>query len=578
MRRSLRFLKSTDPLLGLSDATTRRLHWFAFVWSVVTIVGLSLATRLDWVNTRPGRSAFPLTIQPVFMVVFAIAVVVAWKWEIIGGTVAAFAATGLAVFAVEQLELVPAIGIVASFLLPGLIWMLIDLHDFRPATALGAVTLIGVAVTAGGLVAHDVHEGIFGPTHPQSSTPAIESPADWIWAGAVTEQTATVTARIPGDEPVQLVVTTPSVTAPFVVSGDRDEHDIVRFFVSGLSPDTDYSHALSIDGSDPEPTGQFRTFPAGAGSFTVAFSSCARVGSNGAVFDAIAANNPLVYLVTGDLHYANIATDDAPEMREVLDYTLSRPAPAALYRSTAVGYVWDDHDYGGDGSDSTSISRTAAQATYRSYVPHYPLQDDIGPIHQAFTVGRVRFILTDGRSDRTPASAPDDETKTLLGTEQKAWLKAELRSASETHGLIVWVNPVPWIAEPQPAADHWGGYTSERREIADFIADHDIDNLLMVSGDAHMLAIDDGTNSDYSSSQAGAFPVVHAAALDRPGKVKGGPYSHGAVAGSGQFVLMSVTDTGRSGTSISVEISGRNWTNQELLSYSFELAPPTPSQ
>jgi hypothetical protein len=97
----------------------------------------------------------------------------------------------------------------------------------------------------------------------------------------------------------------------------------------------------------------------------------------------------------------------------------------------------------------------------------------------------------------------------------------------------------------------------------------------MVSGDAHMLAIDDGANSDYAAGGGAAFPVMHAAALDRTGSVKGGPYSHGTFPGPGQFGLMSVIDSG--GSTITVKWSGRNSANAELVSHTFQvLAPRVP--
>ena len=66
----------------------------------------------------------------------------------------------------------------------------------------------------------------------------------------------------------------------------------------------------------------------------------------------------------------------------------------------------------------------------------------------------------------------------------------------------------------------------------------------MVSGDAHMIAIDDGTNTNYSDTPGPGFPLFNAAALDRPGSIKGGPYSEGTVAGGGQFGTLEIEDTG----------------------------------
>jgi hypothetical protein len=174
------------------------------------------------------------------------------------------------------------------------------------------------------------------------------------------------------------------------------------------------------------------------------------------------------------------------------------------------------------------------------------VEGDGGAIYQAFTIGRVRFVLTDTRSERT------DET--MLGARQLDWLIDEITSASDTHALVVWGNSVPWIGAATEGGEFWNGYPDERARIADALADANVDNLLMVSGDAHMVGFDDGTNSDYSTGQAGGFPVVHAAALDRRGSVKGGPYSGPTFPGGGRYAVIDVVDEGRD--EIVVEIAG----------------------
>ena len=91
----------------------------------------------------------------------------------------------------------------------------------------------------------------------------------------------------------------------------------------------------------------------------------------------------------------------------------------------------------------------------------------------------------------------------------------------------------------------------------------------MVSGDSHMVAIDDGSNTDYSTTGNASFPLLQAAALDRPGSVKGGPYSEGAFPGGGQFGLIEVIDTG--GTTIEVRLSGLNWAGETRVEYVFSV-------
>jgi hypothetical protein len=156
----------------------------------------------------------------------------------------------------------------------------------------------------------------------------------------------------------------------------------------------------------------------------------------------------------------------------------------------------------------------------------------------------------------------------MLGKAQKAWFKQQLRAANGRFPLIVWVNTLPWIGAA--GDDGWHTYSNERRELADFIKDNNIRGLCMISGDAHMLAIDDGTNSDYATGGGAGFPVMHAASLDRSASVKGGPYSLGMYPNRGQFGLMSVEDAGDS--LIVVRWSGRNSAGLEVIAHTFSVA------
>lgn len=559
------------PILGLSDRTVRVLHVTAFVWALSAVFGLVVASRLGLLDHRPGGDAYEIQQQQIIAVVFALAVVISWKWEVVGGTIAFLTAAAIVVFARRQLEPLDATVVIMAFIVPGVLWILIYLHDLRPRPAVISVAVLVPTVIVGGWYARNVYDGIYGPTHPASELARLpDSDVEWIWSGGVTDAAAVVTAKLAVEpDVVRLALSDDGTFAdpvwfePVAVA-DR----VVRFEPASLTPDVEYRYAVEVDGDlDMVRAGSFRSFPTGPTSFTIAAASCMRVGTNGAVFDTIRGLDPLVFLQMGDFHYANIGDDDPGEFRDVLDLQLTRAAPSALFRSTPIGYVWDDHDYGADNADSTSPSRPAAMEVYREYVPHYPLQGDDAPIGQAFTIGRVRVIMTDTRSARSPAGIPDDGDKTMLGAEQLAWFERELLTAADEFPLIVWVNAVPWIAAAEAGGDGWNGYATERARIADLIAANDIDGLVMVSGDAHMVAIDDGSNNDFSTVDGDGFPVLHAAALDRPGHVRGGPYSHGTFPGGGQFGVIEVTDVG--GDEITVELSGRTWENDELVSYEF---------
>jgi phosphodiesterase/alkaline phosphatase D-like protein len=404
-----------------------------------------------------------------------------------------------------------------------------------------------------------------GPPTRRAPVPTTVAPVEWMWSGAVTPTSAEVRARVPGGlTDLRLLVSTrEDLTAPMLIpaADGLPAHRVATFRVTGLAPDTVYHYAIeSAQGRDPL-LGRFKTFGNPPFSFTFAFGSCAGTGSTNVIFETMRRRLPLFFLHMGDFHYRNIRGNDPEAFRRAFDRVLSSPTQADYYRATPIVYMWDDHDYGPDDADGTSPTKPAAQRVYRETVPHYPLElgdAPLGRINQAFSVGRVRVIVTDTRSERTPAAQPDSPAKSLLGADQRAWLIEELSAAaSAATPLVIWANTVPWITKADASKGHgWEPYSHERREIADAIKRLGLTSrLVMVSGDAHMAAIDDGTNSNYATDARPGergFVVVHAAAFDRWPRAKGGPYSHGRSTRWNQFGWAEVTDNG---TELSVVLS-----------------------
>jgi phosphodiesterase/alkaline phosphatase D-like protein len=389
-----------------------------------------------------------------------------------------------------------------------------------------------------------------------ATAPAQVNFVGGVWAGNVSPTSATVAVRLntPAIRVRVLFSLTPTLTAPIFSAAANTPagSHTVKLTVQGLQPDTDYYYGVEVANvirTDELSRGRLRTFPLGRGSFKIAFGSCGDYRHpDQSAYDAILRERPLLFIHTGDFHYNDTNTTNADEYRFNYDNVLSQRNQGALYRGVPIAYMWDDHDYCGDNTDTTAVGRNTARAVYRERVPHYPLGPSDGTIGQAFTIGRVRVLMTDLRSGAQAISLRESATKTRMGVAQKAWFKQELIAARDSGApMILWVCPDPWIGRAALTEDTWGGHATERTEIANFIRDNRISNVVIVAGDMHALAFDDGVNSDYATGGGAPLTVLHGAALTQGGSIKGGPYGGGVVPGSAQWGMLEVYDSGGPG-------------------------------
>lgn len=409
--------------------------------------------------------------------------------------------------------------------------------------------------------------------HAQSNSPFVSSP--WCGSTSITSTTIAVHLVSSGlkvrlavsiDQDLNRSIYTESVTSSITTN------NIVKLTAQGLLPNTDYYYGFEINGvlrTENNSRGHFRTFPLGAGSFKIAFASCGdfRVPSQSA-YDAIVAEQPLMFINTGDLHYIDTNSTNISDYYRNYDSVLQHPNQSAVYRNMSMAYIWDDHDFCGNDSDGTAVGRDTARRAYNEFVPHYPYAINSGPIAQAFTIGRVRVIITDLRSAASPHDQLDNADKTHMGQEQKAWFKQELINARDADcPMILWVSSTPWIGREESGDDDWSVYAYERREIANFIKANHIKNLTLLCGDMHALAFDDGSHSDYANGGGAPLIVLHAAALTAEGSVKGGPYTAGPFPGNQQYGILEVTDNG--GSNVSCTFSGKRVGTGTLISYTF---------
>jgi len=544
---------------------------------------LAVAGWLAFVAASAGPDLFgssqesdpEYTARYVFAAIAAAFILVSWLSPGFGGTLLVLAGVILGIAVATEYTQLTAMAVALLLVVPGVLFLISWAGRQHSARQLLVATAVAAVIAFGVAVARETHHQAFGASHPQSSLEVQPfDDVEWVWSGAVTSTGFTVSARIDGEAgAARLVVSTSrSLMSPIytrTVEVDKAPGKVVSLRVDDLSPGTRYYYAVEVDGElDTQRRGSASTFPAAGTTFSVLVGSCGRTGSNGLVYEAMRDQDALLYIITGDFHYEDITSNDVGRFRDAYTTAITSPAQQALYSETPIAYVWDDHDFGGGNSDGLTPAREAARIAYRENVPHYPLAAGDGdePIYTAFDIGDVHFVMTDSRSMRKSEDYPGGGNS-MLGAEQRQWLKQELLRGSRDYRLVVFVSAVPWIAPADASRDDWGGYAGERAELANFIADNGINNLMMLAGDAHMLAIDDGTNTDYSDSRKAAFPLLHAAALDRPGSEKGGPYSEGAYPGAGQYGLVTFR---YEGGSLTVEMTGLNWKGETIVAYTFE--------
>lgn len=378
----------------------------------------------------------------------------------------------------------------------------------------------------------------------------------YVWVGAVTDKSFKIFVDVRADE-TQLLICKAEESFENVIIRRIDAGSpspgvdtkiygrLRHFHVGILESSTRYCVGL-LRSSGIVKIAEVTTFPSKSCEVILALGSCQANPNDTAALDEIAkwreayaTSRPqaaFLMLHMGDLHYANIKQDD-----ELLFAKANRSVVSnakQLFRSTSVAYTWDDHDYGYNNSNADAPARPAALKSFHAMVPK-PTPDTV---YNAFTVGNVRIIISDLRSEAVSGSH-------MMAPEQLRFLLDEFQN-HQKYDAMVWVSSRPWIERPSPGSDRWGGFVEQRREIANFIAAHGITNLMIVSGDAHMIAADNGSNSCYADEKYGTrgFPVFHAAPLSNYGTVKGGPYSEGtrtklAIVKTRQYGILHIVPT-----------------------------------
>jgi alkaline phosphatase D len=347
-----------------------------------------------------------------------------------------------------------------------------------------------------------------------------------------------------GRSPVEVIwqlATDPSmndvIRAGSVTAYPRDGH-AVSVNVDGLNSDAWYYYQFSYAGEQSR-IGRTRTFPpqgATPAGMRFALVSCQdfEAGYYAAYRDISTLELDFVVHV-GDYIYEGAANPDVPAERrhtggEITSvtgyrnrYALYRLDPDLQDAHAAFPFIvtWDDHEvdnnYAGvvpeDDQTAQEFLRRRANA-YQVYAETMPLRPIVRERNGSMNLYRslkfgdlAEFFMLDSRQVRSDQPCGDglgvlqncpailDPAATMLGDEQEAWLFRNLRNSRATWNVLAqqvmmmrWDLGILLGADPPLNAflvDAWDGYQVPRDRIMAFLADNQIPNPVVLTGDIH---------------------------------------------------------------------------------------------
>jgi alkaline phosphatase D len=310
--------------------------------------------------------------------------------------------------------------------------------------------------------------------------------------------------------------------------------------LEGLQPDTIYYYAVEMasergNKTRKGQTGRFLTAPMpGAWRKTrlalIGNQSYASrdLGSEGfRTYRSLAKFSPDFLVQTGDNVYYDTETPLVNSL-ELARYhwhrMFSLPTIREFYRNTGAYFQKDDHDSFEDDCWPTREPHRVNPLTYSELTPIYAEQVPVSPKpFRRFRWGKgIELWLLEGRDYRSPNPAPDGPNKTLLGAEQKAWLKKTILESDAKFRILSM--PEPIVGPDQPGRDYfqWPGgngdnlsnaaFATEGHELRRWVKDNKLTNLIEICGDRHWQYFSVDPESGLHEFGCGAVSDTHTVA------------------------------------------------------------------
>ncbi len=233
-------------------------------------------------------------------------------------------------------------------------------------------------------------------------------------------------------------------------------------------------------------------------SISIAFGSCSRQDIDRQMWPEIIADQPDLFVWTGDIVYADHMS--LSEMQSAYDRQKNHPDYQKLLAQIPVIGVWDDHDYGVNDGGKYYPYKEETQKILLDFldVPEMDARRQKAGVYFTHTFTKhekqIKIIMLDTRYFRDTLAADTltearylvNTTGDILGESQWQWLENELADSSADATIVV--SSIQIIPEQHPY-EKWANFPAARKRLFDLFVKTQPKNLVLVSGDRHIAEI-----------------------------------------------------------------------------------------
>ena len=332
---------------------------------------------------------------------------------------------------------------------------------------------------------------------------------------------------------------------------DPDRDYIAQVPLTGLKPNSQYNYEVwarpdASAGRSAMVEGSFRTAPEADDSETIRFivTTCQAMRSIDSgpeghhSYQQMLGFDPHFFVHTGDILYYDKAplAKNVAEARAKWNLMFAYGHKRRFHQQVTSYFMKDDHDTLKNdcwpGQSYGDLTWDQGLALFREQVPMRE------KTYRTVRWGKdVQIWMTENRDFRSPNTMPDGPEKTILGDEQKAWLKRTLLESDASYKFVITPGPIVGPDKPGKNDNHSNpGFSHEGQELRDFLSQ--VENTYVITGDRHWQYCSEDPKTGLVEMGCGPINDEH----DYGGNTGYQPEFHRFFSGKGGFLGITVED------------------------------------